>query len=74
MHRHGVVCADGVLIPDIFINLIDGKYPALIFNLQKQNIIFNRSQLHLLSVHTDFLGLIVDDQPSCLINMSALLT
>lgn len=72
MHCHRIICSNCFLIPDVFVNLINGKYPSLILHQQKQDIVLNGCQLHHITVYPDFLQVIVYAQTSCLVDMSIL--
>ena len=68
MYRHSVICAYGIFIPDIFIDLIDRENFSLVFHQKQQNIVFDRCQFHDLAVYGDFLSLIIDGKTTDLIN------
>ena len=72
MYRNGIIRRNRLLIPDIFINLINGKYPSLILNEKKQNIILNRRKLHNLAIHLHFLPVIIHHKSARCINMLTL--
>ena len=59
MHGNCVICRNCFFIPDIFINLIDGKYPALILYEKKQNIIFNWRKLQGFAIHLNFFLIVI---------------
>ena len=44
VYSYCIVGADGFLIPDLFVNLINGENLAGILNQKQKNIVFNRSQ------------------------------
>ena len=60
MYRYRIIRSDCFFIPDTFIDLVDGKYFALIFHQKQQNIIFDWCQAHILTVHSHFFQIIVD--------------
>ena len=72
MHCHCIICSNCFLIPDVFVDLINGKYPSLILHQKKQDIVLNRCQLYHITVYPDFLQIIVYTQTSCLVDMSIL--
>ena len=69
MHGNCVICRNCFFIPDIFINLIDGKYPALILYEKKQNIIFNWRKPQGFAIHLNFFLIVIHRQPAGCINM-----
>src|SRR5699024_5202545 len=64
MNRHGIIRPDRLFVPDVFIDLVDGKDLALILYKQEENIVLRRRQLHNLAVHRHFLEIIVDGKTS----------
>ena len=72
MYRNGIIRRDRLLIPDILINLINGTYPSLILTEKKQNIIFNWCKLHNLTIHLNFLPVIIHHKTARCINMLTL--
>ena len=67
MHGYYTAGAISVLVPDLFINLIGGKYPSGVFHEQFQNVVFTGCQGNRFSVHGNGLGIIIqvdaaDDQ------------
>ena len=68
MYSHGIICANGVFIPDALINLVNRKNLALVFHQKQQDIVLNRRKLHRLVVHKHFLQIIVNDQPANLVD------
>ena len=55
MYCHRIVRSYGILIPDIFIDLVDGKNLALILHQKQQNVIFDRCQFYILTIYGNFL-------------------
>ena len=74
MYRNRIVGADGIFIPYILIDLVDGKDSALVLDKQQQDVVLNGGQLHRFPVHGNLFGLIVDDQSSRLIDLGILLS
>ena len=70
MDRHRIVRADGFLIPDLLVNLIDGEYLACVLHQQKQDIVLDGGQLDGLPVHRHFLIVIVDLEAAALIDLA----
>ena len=62
MYGNRIIRTDRFFVPDAFINLIDRKHSAAVFDKQKQNIIFNRRQLHTFSIYRNFFRIIIDTQ------------
>ena len=42
MNRHGIIRPDRLFVPDVFIDLVDGKDLALILYKQEENIVLRR--------------------------------
>ena len=55
MHCNGVVCTDGILIPDALVDLIDRKDLALILHKEQKNVVLDWRQLHCLPIYGHFL-------------------
>ena len=60
MDSYGVVGTDGLLIPYLFINLIDGENFSGILNEKQEDVIFDRCKSDQFSVHHDFFIIIID--------------
>ena len=69
VYGNGIIRRDGFFIPNLFIDLIDGKYTALILNQQKQDIVLNGCELDWLPVYKHFFFLIIYSQSSGCVNM-----
>ena len=68
MDRYGIICADGFLITDIFINLLDGKNLPRIHDQEAKDVVLHGSQLHRLPVNRHLLGIVVDAEPAGLVD------
>ena len=67
MYCYSIICTNGLLIPDVFINLVDGKDLSLVFHQKEQDIVLDRSKLYRFTVHGHFLGVIIHTQTAHLI-------
>src|SRR5699024_8274121 len=54
---------------DRLIDLVDGKNLPLIFHKEEKDIILYRGELHVFSVHSHFLQIIIDPQASHLVDL-----
>ena len=68
MYCYGVVGTDGLLIPDLLIDLVDGEYFSGILHQKQQDVVFNGGQLDLFVVYVHFLGIIVDLKAAAAVN------
>ena len=67
MYGNGIVRTYCLLVPDHLVDLVNGKYPSLILNKKKENIVFNGCKLNGFIVNEYFLGIVVDDESPNLI-------
>ena len=70
VHGHCVVRADGLLIPYLLINLINGKHLSRILHQKKQDIVLDGRQLDGIAVHGHLFVVIIDLKAAALINLS----
>ena len=66
---HRIIRTDSFFIPNLLINLIDGKYLPGILHQKKKDIVLNGSQLNRLPVHKDLLVVIVDQKAAALVHI-----
>lgn len=59
MDGNGVVCSQGVFIPDALIDLSGGKNASLVFHEEKENVVFNRCQAYRFAVYQDLFFVVV---------------
>ena len=67
MYGNGVVGTDGFLIPDLFVDIIDGENLASVFGKQQQDVVLNGSQLDGLVIDKHFFGVIVDGKATAFV-------
>ena len=67
MYSHRIVGADGFLIPDLFVDFIDGENLAGVFGQKKQDVVFNRSQLDGFVIYKYFLGVVIDGEAAAFV-------
>ena len=65
-----IVRADGLLIPDLLIDLIDGKYLSRILYKQKKDIVLDGGQLNGVSVYGYFLIVIIDLKAAAFVDLA----
>ena len=67
MYGNRVVGTNGLLVPDLLVDLIDGENLAGIFGEQQQNVVFDGSQFNWFVIHKYFLGIIVDGKAAAFV-------
>ena len=72
MDSHCIVRADGLLVPDVLINLSNGEHPAQVLHQKQQDIILDGRHLHWLPVHCHLLRIVVEHQSAHLVDGLAL--
>ena len=70
MNGHRIVRSDCLLIPDLFVNLIDGEYLPRILHQEQKDVVLDGGQLNGFSVYCHFLVVIVDLKAAALIDLS----
>ena len=70
---YGIVGADGILIPDLFVDLVDGEYLSGILYKEQQDVILNGRELDGLAVHRHLFIFIIDHETAALIDLGAVL-
>ena len=73
MYSYRVVSTNGVLVPDLFIDLVNGKDFPGIFDEQQQDIVFNGGKLNQLSVHRDLFVFIIDLKAAASVDLGIIL-
>jgi len=71
VYGNSVIRTDGLLVPDLFINFIDGKYLSCVFHKQQENVVFDGGQLDRLIIYPYFLGIVIDGQSAAFVNLVA---
>ena len=59
MNGYSIIRTDGLFIPDLLIDLVNGEHLSGIFNEEQQNVILNGSQLDKLPINGHFLVIII---------------
>lgn len=70
VHGHCIVRADGLFIPYLLINLINGKYLSRILHQKQQDIVLDGRQLDGIAVHSHLFVVIINLKSAALINLS----
>jgi len=70
VHGHCIIRANGLLIPYLLINLINGKYFSRILHQQQQNIVLDGRQLDGIAIHGHLFVVIINLKAAALINLS----
>ena len=70
MDSYCVIRANGFLIPDLFVDLINGKYLSCVLYQKQEDIVFNRSQLNRISINCNFFVIIIDLKTATLVDLS----
>ena len=65
-----IICTNGFLVPDLFVDLINREYLSCILNQKQKDVILNRRQFDRLSIYSNLLVVIIDLKTATLVNLS----
>ena len=60
VNGYSIIRTDGLFIPDLLIDLVNGEHLSGIFNEEQQNVIFNGSQLDEFPINGNLLVIIIN--------------